>query len=31
VHLGLDEAPAFWPAVGYGRDVEVGRFVRNLE
>lgn len=30
VHLGLDEAPAFWPAVGYVRDTEVGRFVRNL-
>jgi ribosomal protein S18 acetylase RimI-like enzyme len=30
VHLGLDEAPAFWPAVGYARDKEVGRFVRNL-
>ena len=30
VHLGLDEAPAFWPAVGYERDTQVGRFVRNL-
>jgi GNAT superfamily N-acetyltransferase len=30
VHLGLREAPSFWPAVGYAHDTEVGRFVRNL-
>jgi GNAT superfamily N-acetyltransferase len=30
VHLGLGEAPSFWPAVGYEHDTEVGRFVRNL-
>jgi ribosomal protein S18 acetylase RimI-like enzyme len=31
VHLGLDEAPSFWPAVSYEHDAEVGRFVRNLD
>jgi GNAT superfamily N-acetyltransferase len=30
VHLGLAEAPSFWPAVGYQHDTKIGRFVRNL-
>jgi GNAT superfamily N-acetyltransferase len=30
VHLGLAEAPSFWPAVGYDLDNDVRRFVRNL-
>jgi ribosomal protein S18 acetylase RimI-like enzyme len=31
VSLGLPEAPSFWPAAGYRHDLEVGRFVRNLD
>jgi ribosomal protein S18 acetylase RimI-like enzyme len=30
VHLGLDEAPKFWPAAGYQLEEPTGRFVRNL-
>ena len=31
VHLELADAGPFWTNVGYHHDVEVGRFVRNLD